>query len=545
MATETITAGEPEGSGVTRAQIYAMLGIMLVLFLVSLDQTVVGTAMPRIIAELNGFELYAWVTTIYLLVETATLPIVGKLGDLYGRKWFVIGGIAIFMVSSALCGISQDMIQLIVFRGMQGVGAGMILSTVFTMVADVFPDMRDRARYQGLLFSVFAFSSVLGPILGGWITDTIGWRWLFYVNVPIGILAFVVLPVVLPSGTRRSNVVIDYLGAVIIVVAVVTLLLSMELIGLGFAWNSWPVLASFAVSLVAFAIFVPVERRAVEPVIPLSLFRNRVIVAASIVLFFQGMTMFGASLYLPLFIQGVLGLSPSQSGMALVPMVITQVVMGTFIGRLVARYSVIRPFQLFGTITLSGGIFLLTTLSPESPIWLVSLYVFVVGLGMGTLMPVNTLAVQSSVEPRNIGVATSATQFIRSIGSTVGIAGVGTFVTSRYAVQMASLIPAETPEAAATLLHSPNALINETTATAVETALQAVEQSGSVTVNVLLDTAQTALASALHGGFLLLFVAALMTIVGALLMPAIHLGAAHKQVETPAAEGEALAAVGK
>jgi len=551
MTEQALPAAE---SRVSRSQLYAMLGIMLVLFLVSLDQTVVGTAMPRIIAELNGFELYAWVTTIYLLVETATLPIVGKLGDLYGRKWFVIGGIAVFMAASALCGIAQDMTQLILFRGLQGIGAGMILATVFTMVADVFPDMRDRARYQGLLFSVFAFSSVLGPILGGWITDALGWRWLFYVNVPIGILAFVVLPAVLPAGKRRTNVSIDYAGAVTIVVAVVALLLSMELIGLGFAWNSLVVLGSFALSIVAFALFIPIERRAVEPIIPLSLFRNRVIVAASIVLFFQGMAMFGASLYLPLFIQGVLGFSPSASGMAMVPLVITMTVIGTIIGRLVARYEVIRPFQLFGTITLSASVFLLTTLTAASPIWLVSVYLFVMGLGMGSLMPVNTLAVQSSVEVHNLGVATSATQFIRSIGSTVGIAAIGTFVTSRYASLMMASIPAGTPEEAVTLLHSPNALINESTATALENVLagaQGAVQGTGVTAASLLDTAQATLASALHGGFLLLFLAALMTVVGALIMPAIRLGGPRIKVEEHRPEGQdgeaalPVAAVGK
>ncbi len=511
-----------EQEKVSRAQVLAMLGVALSLFLVSLDQTVVGTAMPRIIAELNGFELYAWVTTIYLLAETATLPIVGKLGDTFGRKWFVIGGLALFIAASALCGQARTMYQLVAFRGIQGIGAGMALATSFTLVADIFPDMRQRARYQGLLFSVFALSSVIGPVLGGWITDVLGWRWLFYVNVPLGVLAFLVLPAVLPKGVRRGGAHIDYLGAVTIVIAIVTLLLGLELIGLGFVWTSPIVWGSLLVSALAFGLFIPIERRAAEPILPLDLFKNRVIVSASLILFFQGVTMFGATLFLPLFLQGVLGLSPSQSGLAMMPLVISMTMIGIVMGRLVARYQVIRPFQRFGIISLALGVGLLITLDANSPVWLVSVYLLFMGLGLGSLMPVNTMAVQSSVEPANLGVATSSTQFVRSVGATVGTAAVGTLVTSRYLSAVMATMPEGLPEGAAEVLHSPNALINETTQTTLANLL-AILPDSSQTMTTMLEVARVSLATALHGAFIVLFVASLLMLASSFLMPKIDL----------------------
>jgi MFS family permease len=240
-----------------RQTVLAMLGLALVLFLVSLDQTVVGTAMPKVIAELNGFALYAWVATAYLLAETVVLPIVGKLGDIYGRKWITVAGVAVFVGASAFCGAATNMPWLIVGRGIQGLGGGMILSTVFTLVADIFPDLRDRARYQGLLFSVFALSSVVGPILGGWITDTLGWRWVFYVNLPLGLLSLVVLPRVLPQSPRQAGARIDYLGSLTITISVVALLLALKWAGAGHGWSSPVVVGGLLIAALAFVLFVP------------------------------------------------------------------------------------------------------------------------------------------------------------------------------------------------------------------------------------------------------------------------------------------------
>lgn len=327
--------------------VLAAAGLILVLFLVSLDQTVVGTAMPQIVAELSGFELYAWVTTSYLLAETVVIPIVGKLGDLWGRKWITVAGVAVFLLGSVLCGIAQDMTQLVVFRGVQGLGGGMLLSTVFTSVADIFPDPARRARYQGLFFGVFSISSVIGPSLGGWITDAFDWRYVFFLNLPLGILSLVALPFVLPNGARRRAASIDYLGALTSTVAVVALLLALSWVGV-YGWGSARVLAGLAVAAVSLALFLPIEARSPEPIIPLSMFRDRSFTSASVVMFAVGIGMFGVILYTPLFVQGVLGYTAAGSGAVLTPLILTMTAMGIVGGVLMARVNRIKPFLVAG-----------------------------------------------------------------------------------------------------------------------------------------------------------------------------------------------------
>src|SRR5919199_4556663 len=245
-----------------RGTALAMAGLMLALFLVALDQTVVGTALPKIIADLEGFERYAWVTTAYLLASAAMIPVIGKLGDIYGRKWFILGGIAIFLVGSALCGASWGMTELILFRGLQGLGAGFIFSNIFTSVADIFPDPGRRAKYQGIFFGVFALSSVVGPTLGGWITDNLDWRWVFYINLPLGIFSLFVLPIVLPQSGQRCRAKIDYLGAITITASVVALLLALSWVGQGDDWGATRVVVGFIISAVLLAAFIPIELRA-------------------------------------------------------------------------------------------------------------------------------------------------------------------------------------------------------------------------------------------------------------------------------------------
>lgn len=509
-------------SSTRREKVLAMLGLGLVLFLVSLDQTVVGTAMPQVIADLNGFELYAWVATAYLLTETTAIPITGKLGDLYGRKWLTIAGVSIFVVSSAFCGMAHNMLWLIVCRGIQGLGGGMLFSTTFALVADIFPDLKDRARYQGFLFSVFAVSSVIGPVLGGWITDTLNWRWVFYVNLPLGIVALGVLPRVLPQSTRQPNARIDYLGALTITISVVALLLALEWVGAGYAWSSPLVIGGFIVAILSFAVFVPLELRAIEPIIPFDLFRNRTVTATSWVMFMVGIAMFGVILYTPLFMQGVLGLSASGSGMAMIPMAITMPMMGILVGNLIARFGTIKPFLLFGVGLMSLGIFLLTMLQSSSSPFLVSAFLFVLALGLGTVNPVTTLAVQSAVEPRVLGVATSATQFIRSIGTTAGTAMIGTLVTSGYVAGLTANTPLGAPEQAVSALHSPNALINQEALQNLAQLMVTVPNGTEVT-QALLEAARLGLASAIQGGFFFMLGAAILACLGAFLIANVRL----------------------
>ncbi len=505
-----------------RATVLAVAGLMLALFLVALDQTIVGTALPKIIAELNGFEKYAWVTTAYLLASTSMIPVIGKLGDIYGRKWFIVAGIFIFLVGSALSGAAWGMTELILFRGVQGLGAGMIFANIFTSVADIFPDPARRAKFQGIFFGVFALSSVIGPTLGGWITDNLDWRWVFYVNLPLGIFSLFALPAVLPQSARRLQAKIDYLGAATITASVVALLLALSWVGSGDAWDAARVVAGFVVSAVLLVMFIAVELRAPEPIIPLWLFKNRVFSSAAMLMFLVGIGMFGIILYTPLFVQGVLGKTATGSGTVLTPLVFSMTAVGVIGGQIISRVRRIKPFTLFGTVVMSFGVYLLTTLDTASTTGTVALYLTVTGLGLGLIMPTATLAVQSTVEKHMLGVATSATQFIRSLGSTVGTAVVGSLVTNRYAADLAANAPAQAPGRLVSALQDPNALVSDGARQALTRAASAFP-GGEQVVAQILGVARDALSSAIHEGFVFVLVAVVGSIGGALFMKNIHL----------------------
>lgn len=502
-----------------RETVFAVAGLVLVLFLVSLDQTVVGTAMPRIVAELRGFELYAWVTTAYLLAETAVIPIVGKLGDLYGRKWVTVAGVVLFVGSSALCGLAPNMLALVLFRGLQGIGGGAILATVFTLIADIFPDPTQRAKYQGIFFSVFAISSVIAPFIGGVITDVISWRWVFYINLPLGILALAVLPRVLPSTERAERVQLDLLGAATITTAVVALLLATTWVGEGAAWSDPAVVIGMLIAVVGVAVFIPIERRAPEPIMPLDLFRNRTLATVSVLLFFVGLGMFSIILFTPLFAQAVLGQSATGSGATLMPLVLTMTIMGIVGGQVIARLGRLKPILIFGAAMLSVGAFLLSTLGAGATALTLGLFLFVAGVGLGLTMPVTTLAVQLAVERKNLGVATSATQFVRSVGATVGTAITGSLVSAGYTRRLADGLPADTSPEVAASLADPDALVNPE----AQAALSELAAQGGGGVNAALEAARVALSGGIGDGFLFVLVGAVLALGCALLIPDLRL----------------------
>src|ERR687889_465112 len=494
-----------------RDTLLAIAGLMLALFLVALDQTVVGTALPKIIADLDGFEHYAWVTTAYLLASTAMIPVIGKLGDIYGRKWFIIAGVAIFLAASALCGAAWGMTELILFRGLQGLGAGMIFSNIFTSVADIFPDPARRAKYQGVFFSVFALTSVIGPLLGGWITDNLSWRWVFYINLPLGVFSLFALPVVLHQGARRLGVKIDYLGAATITASVVSLLLALSWVGEGYDWDATRVVIGFVVAGILFAAFIPVELKANEPVIPLSLFKSRVFSSAALLMFMVGIAMFGVILYTPLFVQGVLGKTATGSGTVLTPLVLSMTAMGVICGQIIARVKRIKPFMI-------------------------------AGFGLGPLMPSATLSVQSTVEKRLLGVATSATQFIRSLGSTVGTAVIGSLVTSGYADHLKNNAPPQAPGRLISALNDPNALVSDEARDALNTVASAFP-GGEQLVTQILQVARVGLSNSIHDGFVFTLFAVAFAIVAAVLMKNIRLGdqgAAPAPVAAPALQQDRM-----
>ena len=533
----SVSVTRVEQSG-RRETVLAVAGLMLALFLVALDQTVVGTALPKIIADLNGFEHYAWVTTAYLLASTAMIPVIGKLGDIYGRKWFIISGVAIFLAASALCGAAWGMTELILFRGLQGLGAGMIFSNIFTSVADIFPDPARRAKYQGVFFSVFALTSVIGPTMGGWITDNLSWRWVFYINLPLGVFSLFALPVVLRQSARRLGVKIDYLGAATITASVVSLLLALSWVGEGYDWDATRVVIGFVVAGILFAAFIPVELKATEPVIPLSLFKSRVFSSAALLMFMVGIAMFGVILYTPLFVQGVLGKTATGSGTVLTPLVLSMTAMGIICGQIIARVKRIKPFMIAGSIVMTFGVYLLTTPDVDSTQRNVALSLMVTGFGLGPLMPSATLAVQSTVEKRLLGVATSATQFIRSLGSTVGTAVIGSLVTSGYADYLVNNAPPQAPGRLIDALKDPNALVSDQARNSLDRVASAFP-GGEQLVEQILQVSREGLSDSLHNGFVFTLVAVSAAIVAALLMKNIRLGEEGNEVAPVAAPGPA------
>ena len=401
-----------------------LVGLFLGMFFASLDQTVVGTAMPRIIGDLGGLSIMAWVTTAYMLTSTTVVPIAGKLADLFGRRGVYVTGIIVFMLGSTLCGISKNMTQLIIFRGLQGLGGGIMMPMAMTIVGDIFPPDQ-RGKWQGAIGAVFGISSVIGPTIGGWLVDNATWQWVFYVNLPVGILAAVTIFLGLQGEKRlKDKVVIDYAGALTLVIGVVSLLLGLNLGGKDYPWGSWQILGLFGVSAAFLLTFVFVEKKADEPILSLDLFRNRVFTVVNLIGFLMGLGMFGAIMFLPLFLQGVIGISATSSGNTMIPMMIALVVASVIGGQLITKVS-FRSMFLAGTLFMAGGFYLLSTMTVNTTQTLAILYIIALGVGMGIIMPTLTIAVQDAFPPELRGVATSSTQFFRSIGGTLGMTILG------------------------------------------------------------------------------------------------------------------------
>jgi EmrB/QacA subfamily drug resistance transporter len=503
-------AAGPEASvgfaNLPRTQVIGtLIGLGLALLLSALDQTIVGTALPRIVAELQGFEHYAGVTTAYLLASTAVVPIVGKLSDLYGRKLFFLGGVLLFLAASLLCGLAQDMPQLIAFRGLQGLGAGVISVMVFTVVGDLFPPAR-RGRIQGVFGAIFGLASVVGPLLGGYLTDQLSWRWVFLVNLPVGLLALAALVVLFPNvrPPRREHA-IDYRGAVCLVLALVPLMLALSLGGHQYGWDSAPIVGLVLFGLVMGALFVWQERRAAEPVIPLSLFGNSIvsISLASSTLIFMGM--FGTILFIPLFIQAVIGASATTSGTILMPMTGGMIVGSTLAGQLVSRTGKYRLVALAGVGLTTIGMLLLTRLDPASTYLDAIRDTVVMGLGLGATMPIFTLVVQNAVPYAQLGTATAVTQLSRSIGGMLGAAVFGSLLVNRFGPAFGgSLGPAaaEVPPDLLAQLGNPQALLNPLAFEQLAARFAQLGPHGPALLEQVLAAIRQALALALHDVFL-------------------------------------------
>ncbi len=405
-------------------------GLMVTLLLAALDQTIVATALPKVVSELGGLTQYSWVFTAYMLGSTVTVPLYGKLGDAHGRKPLFLVAISIFLVGSALCGLAQNMVQLVVFRAIQGVGAGGLFPLTLAMVGMIVPP-RDRGRYQGLIGSVFAAASIIGPLVGGFIVDNLSWRWIFYVNLPVGGVAMAVILATMPRRVTKQEHSIDWLGAAVLGLGTTVLLLGLVWGGQDYPWVSAQVLGALAASVILLVLFGLVERRVREPILPFDLLRNPTVSSSVACMALVGAAMFGTISFVPLFVQGVIGTSATSSGVVLTPLMLGAVVTSAISGQIVSRTGRYRPNTIFGPVVLGLGMVLLWRMDAHTTNAEAARNMVVAGIGLGSMMQIFVLSVQNSVPRRAMGSATALTQFSRSIGATLGVTLMGVIVNQQ------------------------------------------------------------------------------------------------------------------
>jgi EmrB/QacA subfamily drug resistance transporter len=521
MSNNTLSPGKPRS--LSRQQVFwTMVGVCLSMLLSALDQTIVGTAMPRIVADLGGFNQYAWVTSIYMITSAITVPIVGKLSDMYGRKIFYLIGTGVFMAFSIACGLSQNMTELIVFRGLQGIGGGILMTSTFTVIADLFPPA-ERGKWQGLLTAVYSVASVIGPTTGGFLTDSVSWHWVFFINAPLGALVILIFVKFFPRFKLDSlKHTIDYPGVCALILTVVPAMLALSWGGVEYAWGSVQIIGMLVFAAVMLGLFLFFESRSKEPIIPLSLFKDRTIAIANLVSFATGMGMFGSITYIPLYLQGVLGASATLSGNLQIPMSIAVMITAFISGQLIARSG--GRYRVLGVISMALiclGIFLFSRLDTTSAYWMAVADTIIIGFGMGFSITVFTSVIQNTVPHRLMGVATSSSTFIRSFGGAIGLAILGSVINNRFLASFIAQAPKEVTERFSLeqlteMARNPQALVNPA---AQEQLKQALSTTGSNSVfDQVMAGLHQSLASAISLGFLIGFVVLVVGLAAAFFM---------------------------
>ncbi|MFF3103231.1 MDR family MFS transporter [Viridibacillus arvi] len=516
-----------------KKKITIMIAILTSLFFAAINQTIIGIAMPRIISKLGGMDYYSWAITIYLLTSTVSSILVGKLSDIYGRRPFLLLGISVFMIGAILSGFATNIFQLISFRAIQGAGAGIIMSTVFTAVGDLY-EPRERAKWSGVMSAVFGISSVAGPLLGGYIVDHLDWHWVFWIFLPLGVIAFILILINFPKGTKRTGESVDYWGSFFLTSTIVPLLLAVSLAGDGpnkYAWGSWQIIGLFTITIVALIFFIWIQTRVKSPVLPLGLFKNSIFTVSNLVTFFLNAGMMGAIIYVPFFVQGVKGISPTIAGYVAMPMSIAMLLASALSGNLMTKTGKYKKRGILGLIVMTIGIMLLYFMTPETPIYVLIAYLLILGFGLGLAMPVFTITVQNAVAPQQIGVATATSQLFRNLGGTIGIAVMGSILSTSIANKMTELsgikgqstIPVSTDPALAeelALFNNPQNLLDQPK---IEATLESLSPESQVIFTKILDTVQEALSYAITTTFLVGAIMAAVAVIIALFLKEIPL----------------------
>jgi EmrB/QacA subfamily drug resistance transporter len=504
MSEETTLPLENDGH-LIKNRTLLIVGLVVAMLFGALDGTIVGTAMPRIVGDLGGLSMMTWLTTAYMLSSTTIVPIAGKLADLFGRRVIYITGLAIFIIGSALCGATNSMNGLILFRGLQGIGGGIMMPMAMIIIGDIFTGS-ERAKWQGVFGALFGLSSIIGPQVGGWIVDSLDWRWVFYINLPVGILAIVLISLGLPKHQRVGKVKIDIGGIITMIIGVVSLLLALSIGGKDYAWDSWQIIGLFVVAVVFLIAFGIIEGRVEEPILPLRLFKNKTFSLLNGIGFLMAVGMFGAIMFVPLFMQGVVGISASASGTVMTPMMISMILMSIIGGMMVYKIGV-RVQIALGMIIMAAGFFLLTTMTVDTTQLTASSYMVVIGLGMGLVMPILTLALQDAFPKSELGIVTSSAQFFRSIGGTFGMTVLGAIMNSKSSTllndQLVPVLQKLPPQAAAVKkIFTDMIATNAQSVYSMLLSPEAMAKFPKQLLDLMMPTLKSTLVEALHSVFL-------------------------------------------